>query len=31
MHDTYAAAIGKLQAADEEAGSRMSTLTEEVR
>ncbi|MEU7768386.1 hypothetical protein AB0B25_25200 [Nocardia sp. NPDC049190] len=31
MHDTYAAAIGKLQATDEAAGSRMSTLTEEVR
>ncbi|MEU7633374.1 hypothetical protein AB0C34_25910 [Nocardia sp. NPDC049220] len=31
MHDTYAAAIGKLQATDGAAGSRMSTLTEKVR
>ncbi|WP_330228008.1 hypothetical protein OHA40_17485 [Nocardia sp. NBC_00508] len=31
MHDTYAAAIGKLESTDEAAGSRMNTLTQEVR
>ncbi|MGQ4598361.1 hypothetical protein [Nocardia sp. R6R-6] len=31
MHDTYAAAIGKLQSTDEAVGSRMNTLTGEVR
>ncbi|WP_067474161.1 hypothetical protein [Nocardia amamiensis] len=31
MHDTYAAAIGKLQATDEAAGTRIDTQTGEIR
>ncbi|MGQ4600836.1 hypothetical protein [Nocardia sp. R6R-6] len=31
MHDTYAAAIGKLQSTDAAAAGRMTTVTEEVR
>ncbi|WP_454194133.1 hypothetical protein [Nocardia sp. Marseille-Q1738] len=31
MHDTYAAAIGKLKATDEAAGSRIDTQNGEIR